>query len=352
MIKTPRGLIFAFAMITAGCASTPTQVTPLVPAKPVVASSSGALTQQQQLDQIVSLLAGEWDNHQQLWLAKQVAQSAEPTQPLPRLHYSVQPLQAPKIGRRLFLVQQSGGGLADGRIRLRVWRFAVDQANGGVRQDVYAFRQPDRYIALLQAGQLPELRHQDLTPTPGCSLRWTAAAQGGWMGSMSGQQCNAGERPGELPRYVRDQLYLSQDQLTVESTSALVGQRAPPPVQLKLQRASQYEGWLAINPAGPNARSGDAQRPWHTRKDLRLHDGGQRMEVLWDDGSPSGWSIELARVQYPNASEPILRLDLIEDASGRVLTYVWAGADSTQIGMNLGWFQAGLTRMRAPYANR
>lgn len=338
--------VLLIALVLAGCAAAPTQVTPLIPAIPAGSSAAPGSSSVQMLDQIVAALAGEWDNHQQLWLAKQSATGEQPPA-LPRLHYSLQPLQAPKIGRRLFLVQQTGGGLTNGKVRLRVWRFAVDNENGGVRQDVYAFRQSERYIALLQAGQLPELKHEDLVPTPGCSLRWTAVAADGWLGSMAGQQCSAGDRLGELPSYVRDQLYLQRNQLTVESTSALVGQRAPPPVELKMQRASRFEGWLAINPAGPSARSGDAQRPWHTRKDLRLHDGGQRLEVLWDDGTPSGWSLELARLQYPNAAEPILRLDLIEDNGGRVLTYVWAGAASTQIGMNLGWFQVGLTRADA-----
>lgn len=337
-------LALVAVLLLAACAAAPQREA----APEAIATDTAAdvprslLTPQQVLERIVSRLQGEWGNHQQRWLLGQTEGAAQ----VPQLHYSIVPLQAPKVGRRLFLVQQSGGGLAEGQVRLRIWRFALERSSGAVRQDVYAFKQPDRYIALLRAGQQPELRHQDLIPSPGCSLLWQAAADGGWAGVIDGQDCLLDQRPGVTPRYVNDQLSLKDDLLVVESRSGVVGQPPAPAVVLQLQRASQFSGWLAINPAGPTARSGDAQRPWHTRNDLRLHDGGQRLEVLWDDGSPSGWSLELARLHYANADQPILRLDLIEDQSGRVLTYVWSGAESSQIGMNLGWFQVGLTRER------
>ena len=344
MNQVIHGAVVLAVCCLCGCSTTGSPVsTTNVSREPTQSTSVpvSVMTPEQSLQRVVSLIAGEWDNHQQRWLA---SQSGADVQAIPRLHYSIVPLEAPKVGRHLFLVQQSGGVSGNGPLRLRVWRFALDRDTGAVRQDVYAFRQPERYIALLRAGQQPELRHQDLIPSPGCSLRWAADGQA-WSGSVDGQDCLVDDRPSVPPVYVRDELWLSGDQLTVRSASAPLGQVAPSPVVLKLQRAVEYSGWLAINPAGPTARSGDAQRPWHTRKDLRLHDGGQRLEVLWDDGSPSGWSLELARLHYANAAEPILRLDLIDDQSGQVVTYVWAGQDSRQIGMNLGWFQVGLTRL-------
>jgi len=37
-----------------------------------------------------------------------------------------------------------------------------------------------------------------------------------------------------------------------------------------------------------------------------------------------------------------LQLNVIDDASGRVLDYVWTNPESGAIGFNLGWLQVGL----------
>ena len=38
----------------------------------------------------------------------------------------------------------------------------------------------------------------------------------------------------------------------------------------------------------------------------------------------------------------MLRLAVMEDATGKMMSYVWADPDSRRIGLSLGWLQVGL----------
>ena len=62
-----------------------------------------------------------------------------------------------------------------------------------------------------------------------------------------------------------------------------------------------------------------------------------------EDGSATPYLLELSQLTYQNTRQPILKLALIDQASGKSVSYTWANTDATMIGMNLGWFQAGLT---------
>jgi hypothetical protein len=45
---------------------------------------------------------------------------------------------------------------------------------------------------------------------------------------------------------------------------------------------------------------------------------------------------------YRDGSVPVLKLSVIEDASGSSVVYAWANPEATRIGINLGWVQVGL----------
>ena len=38
----------------------------------------------------------------------------------------------------------------------------------------------------------------------------------------------------------------------------------------------------------------------------------------------------------------MLKLSVVDDASGRTLAYAWTNPEATRIGINLGWVQVGL----------
>jgi hypothetical protein len=112
--------------------------------------------------------------------------------------------------------------------------------------------------------------------------------------------------------------------------------------QIDARRVHWFSGWAAINGGGPKARAGN--QDWHMQKNLRLSSEGGRAELHWRDGAASGWSLELARTTYAERKLHVLQLNVIDDASGQTIDYVWADPAAGAIGFNLGWLQAGLTR--------
>ena len=80
------------------------------------------------------------------------------------------------------------------------------------------------------------------------------------------------------------------------------------------------------------------------QKDMRLSSEGGRAELRWRDGAASGYSLELERTTYAERKLRVLQLNVIDDASGQTIDYVWTDPAASAIGFNLGWLQVGLTR--------
>ena len=107
------------------------------------------------------------------------------------------------------------------------------------------------------------------------------------------------------------------------------------------RRVRWFSGWAAINGGGPRASA--ENQDWHLQRDLRLGSEGSRIALHWRDGAPSGYSLELERTSYPERKLSVLQLNVIEDASGKTMTYAWTDPHADAIGLNLGWLQVGLT---------
>lgn len=102
-----------------------------------------------------------------------------------------------------------------------------------------------------------------------------------------------------------------------------------------------FGGWAAINGAGPNAAAGS---DWHMNRAIRVGNEGGGAALTWRDGKPSGYSLGLERLTYREGNVPVLKLSVVDDASGRTLAYAWANPEADRIGINLGWLQVGLQR--------
>lgn len=110
-----------------------------------------------------------------------------------------------------------------------------------------------------------------------------------------------------------------------------------------LRRVQEFSGWAAINGAGAKATA--ENRDWHMDRRIRIENEGGRYRLHWRDGAVAGYSLGLERLTYRDGNVPVLKLSLIEDASGQVLAYAWANPEATRIGLNLGWVQIGLDRV-------
>jgi hypothetical protein len=101
-----------------------------------------------------------------------------------------------------------------------------------------------------------------------------------------------------------------------------------------------FAGWAAINGGGPQARATNTD--WHLQNGMRLSEAGGRIPLHWRDGVATGYSLELKHQTYPDRKLTVLQLEVIEDANGKTLAYVWADDAAYAIGFNLGWLQVGL----------
>ncbi len=114
------------------------------------------------------------------------------------------------------------------------------------------------------------------------------------------------------------------------------------------RKVQVFGGWAAINGTGPQG-AGDST-DWHQNRMLRLGSEGGRAALTWRDGKPSGYSLGLERLTYREGNVPVLKLSVIEDATGRTLAYAWTNPEATRIGINVGWVQVGLDRNAPPTA--
>jgi hypothetical protein len=112
------------------------------------------------------------------------------------------------------------------------------------------------------------------------------------------------------------------------------------------RKVETYAGWTAINGSGPSG--GGSGNDWHTNRSMRLGSEGSRAGLTWRDGKPSGYSLGLERVTYREGNIPVLKLSVIDDSNGATLGYAWANPEATRIGINIGWVQVGLERVADP----
>lgn len=262
------------------------------------------------------LFDGTYDNHEQ------VAQSS--SIPVPWVRFEISPLQ--EAGWYLWKVRQTGDTeleatwairslkSLDGSVVLTPWRALV--AVPGVGKDF----DPDQWVAL-----------------DACTLR--GAMTSGGLGVRADLPSCATIAPGVGPSVallpiaidhagdaLRVRLYADQ----VRGADALTDARL----------VRWFTGWAAINGAGPNAKSESSD--WHMNRELRIGNEGGQSAVNWRDGQPSGYSLKLERATYRDGDVLVLKLSVIEDASGRAIAFAWANPEATSIGINLGWIQVGL----------
>lgn len=329
----------------------------LLAAATVVVLCSSAHAQRTLAEDLVQLsawLAGEWNNNEQVW--QQKIDAADPKvvrkeDPVEHLHHIVTPVAVPQLGGQVFYVQRSRGDDMSQVRQQRLVRLTVDPVEGAVRQDSY--RLPDE-PGLLNAHLKPDalaalakLSPADLKTSVGCEVLWRydAAAQAFTGQTRPGACMDGTSVPGQnlsqthTLRLSADQ-WLLGEQARDAAGQLVLGNKTDTP--LRSRKVQYYEGWVWFKVAGPGAAADDKNTSF-TAKYL-LHNEGQRMVVNHSDGRPSPYMLELALLTYQNTRRPVLKWALLDRQTLKSLSYVWTEASSPTVGMNLGWFQAGVTR--------
>jgi hypothetical protein len=277
------------------------------------------------------VLTGEFDNHEQV-------ESAGAKVAVPRVHETFRLAQNDRAGHLWLWRLQS----TDGKVGTdAAWLYRIAAVDNGARFVFTPFRPLDNAAAqTLRDGKEGDFSFDakqwaELTP---CAL--TGERKNGVLiiaadaGACSALLPGLGATAALLPL----KLTFDGDLLTSTTFS---DQARGADASIASRRVRWFGGWSAINGAGRNAKA--ESQDWHTHQDLRLSSEGGKIPLRWRDSSPSGYSLELMRRTYAERKLSVLQLNVIEDASGQVIDYVWADPTASIIGINLGWLQVGLT---------
>lgn len=271
-----------------------------------------------------ALATGEYDNHAEVWAAREANQT-QSGMPPPAIHHWLR-AAVDFDGGLLWRLVLSGEPAQEARWLLRA-------SDGG-----YALYRPLTAAAEARFVERADKRFDfvttDWAELSACALRrdpktGVYASDAGCAALLPGLGASAALLPlrveiaGDALRVVT-----VADQVRGASASTLS------------HRVRWFGGWSAIN--GQGSKATPDNNDWHVRRGLRLHSEGGRLPLLWRDSAESGYSLELARLIYRESNAEVLRLAVIDDASGRTLSYVWANPEATRIGLNLGWLQVGL----------
>lgn len=302
--------LFLFSFALAGCQTLPPSATP---------QRAGSVDTSP-----TALFQGEFDNHEQVWAARENPAALAP----------------PHVA--LTLATTAHGDWSTWHVRLdttppvdALWAMRSAAGSDGAMTLL-----PYRALVANPA-TAAAFDPKQWTPLDACTLRGArtgtglriaadpgaCAALAPGIGAAAALLPLAVEREGE---WLRVRLYADQ------ARGADVREDA--------RKIQVFAGWAAINGAGPSAAAGN---DWHMDRAIRLANEGGRAALVWRDGKPSGYSLGLERLTYREGNVPVLKLSVLDDASGRTLAYAWANPEANRIGINLGWLQVGLEREAA-----
>jgi len=309
------------------------------------ATTGSAAAETHGLDESLALLLawfpGEYDNNEQVWQQKEDGVAAADRHE--RIHHVFLAVEAPAIGEHVFFVKQYMDGDYEKVYRQRLYRFEKNADENAIELTIFSFEDEKAYRYVdRDPSVIRDITPAALKTTPGCEVYWVYE-EGAFRGYMKDRACHFfSERLGK-EIYITDTLYLDEDEIHIGDKAFDAGGKAvfgrdEPHLNRKVR---YYGGWAAIK-----RQHLDAAAPadeWVFMKSLRLHNEGDRVTIIGDDGTPTGYSLELARLTYQKTAQPILKLGLIDDRTGDTITYIWGELGATRLGMNLRWMQAGIT---------
>jgi len=329
------GFVFGCTLLLVGCAAAPAPNTAVRP--------TAQASLDEQLITLMDWFPGEWDNNEQHW---QQATIDKKEKPIERIHHLFLPVVVPAIGEHALFVKQTLDDDPAKVYRQRLYVFSKNPAENAIQLTIFAFKDEAKYA---NAWREPELiagvAGDELEARPGCEVYWAYSGDR-FDGRMKKDACRfVSARMGGKEIIVNDELMLSRDELWISDVAKdaagnyVFGNLDGIPH--KNRKVEYFDAWAAIKRQGKDAPADSAD--WIGMRGIVLHNEGDRVQVVDENGNPVGYTIELARLTYQNTSAPILKLAVIDDATGKSIAYTWNEPDGTRLGINLGWFQTGVS---------
>jgi hypothetical protein len=290
---------------------------------------------------MMTWFTGEFDNYEQVW--QQEVDGLKKEDRHEHIHHIFKPVNAPNIGDTMFFVKQFTDGDYENVYRQRLYKFHKNLAENAIQLTIYSYLDEAKYR---NGDQTPEMFEnitaEELKTTAGCEVFWRFNGEY-FDGVMKENGCFFFSKRSGKKITITDTLRLTDSEIWIgdkaydEQGQKVFGRD----IQHKNRKVRYFEGWMGMAKNKVIADAND--KDWFFDSKVRIHNEGQIIALKDKAGEKTGYSIQLAQLTYQNTTHPILKLGLIEDATGKTVTYIWSETDTSNIGMNLRWFQVGLT---------
>jgi len=292
--------------------------------------------------------AGEFDNNEQVW--QQGVDEIPENDQHEHIHHIFLPVNAPAIGENTYFVKQYMDNDPDKIYRMRLYDFTEDQPSNSIKLTIYTFLDEDKYVSSdTNPELLTNLSSAELTTSTGCEVYWRLKDGDYFEGTMIDKACFFYSDRSKKNIYITDTLKLSNSEIWIgdkafdENGNKIFGREE----QHKNRKVSYYKGWASYIPS--KVIEGSTDDEWAFIPIRNLHNEGDKVKLIDKEGVDTGYSIELSKLTYQNTRTAILKLGLIDNATDKTITYIWADTEAPRIGMNLRWMQVGLTRTDNSY---
>jgi hypothetical protein len=329
-------LIGALSIGLIGCSTTPE----------LSSQSTGSTVKEDPIKEKIfhQWFAGEFDNYEQNWQDKIDADKDKTLQVHEHIHHVFAPLATPALEGETYFVKQYMDGDSDKVYRQRLYQFIRNEDKGAVQLNIYRFKDETKYAdAHLKPELYQKLTLDEITTYKGCEVYWTFNGEY-FDGKMEHNTCAIkSSRTGKM-MYFNDTLRLTNDEIwiadsaTGEDGKHIFGNKKG--IAHKNRKVTYFTGWGGARIGGKEAPT-DAK--WHFTSNITIHNEGQIFPLIDDKtGEKSPYSIQLAKLTYQNTKDPILKLGLIDNKTGKTITYIWSDRLNQKTGMNLRWMQTGI----------
>lgn len=278
------------------------------------------------------LLEGEFDNYLQVWEEKETNYEF----PHQRIHSVFARVNLPAFGDSVYYVKQYVDGDPTQVVRQRLYSFHPNAAENAIEVVIYSFPEDGPYLdAHLRPSKLEGLTPQSLKTIPGCEVYWVREGDG-FKGYMKERTCRIqSERFGKTIIFSgtlklnREEIWLG-DRAVDEEGNVVFGHKEG--IHSKLKRCRFFTGWAAVKREGTEE--------YDSTKDITIHDQGGSAFLTSGDKE---YEIRLSQLVYQGSKIPVLTLAVYEKGNETSLAYSWTNPEAKRIGINVRWFQTGMT---------
>jgi hypothetical protein len=286
------------------------------------------------LKRMTSIFEGEFDNFWQV--QKELNDSAKNVHE--HIHSIFAKVDVPAFGKDVFYVKQYMDGNPNKIYRQRLYSFSTNPKENAVQLDIYSFPVDSLYYdSHLKPEKLAEISPEKLTTTKGCEVYWKPNGDK-FIGYMKDKACSVVSKRSGKRIYITDSLILDKEQIWIrdeavdEDGKYVFGHKEKIPHKLK--RVNWYKGWISYEKDGKSVFM--TNQIWH--------DQGTKNPVILKDGTKTPYSVELGQLQHATGLETLV-LKFYEQGQSKAFLYAWGNPLQKNIGINLRWLQAGLTKL-------